>query len=427
MRFKAPRGTHDILPAEQEYWRFIVDRAEKLARTYGYRRIDTPVFEQAGLFTRSVGEGTDIVEKETYTFSDRGGEELTLCPEGTASVCRAYIEHGMRSWPQPVRLFYFSPIFRYERPQSGRFRQHYQFGVEAIGDSNPAVDAEVIELAWRLSKDLGLNDVDLLLNSIGCKDCRPVYLAALREYFHSFVTRGEVCPDCKVRSKRNILRMLDCKRTDFACQDLIVDAPVTTQYLCSDCDDHWNMTKRHLTNLEIPFVVAHRLVRGLDYYSRTTFEIQPRGIQGAQTTILGGGRYDGLFDELGAPSTPGIGFGSGVERWVLGLQRQEIALAVDVGPTAVVISQSAQAQEYAVCLTARLRAKGIETVLAPQGRSLRGQMRHASASGAQYALIVGDDEVSQETVQVKEMATGQQNAESYSEVHMKLVVEGFRQ
>lgn len=425
MRFKAPRGTHDILPAEQKHWRFVVDRAEKVARTYGYRRIDTPVFEQAGLFTRSVGAGTDIVEKETYTFTDRGGEELTLCPEGTASVCRAYIEHGMQSWPQPVRLFYFSPIFRYERPQSGRFRQHYQFGVEVIGDSNPAVDAEVIELAWRLSKELGLTDLDLLLNSIGCKNCRPGYLLALREYFHPFVIQGKVCPDCRVRSERNILRMLDCKRTDFACQDLIVDAPVTTQHLCNDCHDHWNMTKQHLNNLGIPFLVTHRLVRGLDYYSRTTFEIQPRGIQGAQTTILGGGRYDGLFDELGGPSTPGIGFGSGIERWVLGLQRQEIALAVDMGPTAVVISQSTQAQAYAVRLSARLRADGIETVLAPQGRSLRGQMRHASAMGADYALIVGDDEVDRETVQVKQMATGRQIAASYGEVHMKLVAESF--
>ena len=348
-----------------------------------------------------------------------------MCPEGTASVCRAYIEHGMQSWAQPVRLFYFSPIFRYERPQSGRFRQHYQFGVEAIGDSNPAVDAEVIELAWRLSKDLGLTDLVLLLNSIGCKHCRPGYLSALREYFHPFVIRGKVCPDCRVRSERNVLRMLDCKRTDFACQDLIVDAPVTTQHLCNDCHDHWDMTKQHLDNLGIPFVVTHRLVRGLDYYSRTTFEIQPRGIQGAQTTILGGGRYDGLFDELGGPSTPGIGFGSGIERWVLGLQRQEIAVAPDMGPTAVVISQSAQAQAYAVRLSARLRADGIETILAPQGRSLRGQMRHASAMGAEYALIVGDDEVSRETVQVKQMATGRQIAASYDEVHMKLVAESF--
>ena len=219
--------------------------------------------------------------------------------------------------------------------------------------------------------------------------------------------------------------MLDCKRTDFACQDLIVDAPVTTQHLCNDCHDHWDMTKQHLDNLGIPFVVTHRLVRGLDYYSRTTFEIQPRGIQGAQTTILGGGRYDGLFDELGGPSTPGIGVGSGIERWVLGLQRQEIAVATDMGPTAVVISQSAQAQAYAVRLSARLRADGIETILAPQGRSLRGQMRHASAMGAEYALIVGDDEVSRETVQVKQMATGRQIAASYDEVHMKLVAESF--
>ena len=409
MRYRAPRGTQDILPTEQPYWRYVTQRAEGLALRFGYRRIDTPLFEQAGLFERSVGLGTDIVEKETYTFADRGGDEMTLRPEGTAPVCRAYLERGMHTLPQPVRLYYFCPIFRYERPQAGRYRQHHQFGVEAIGDDDPAVDAEVIELGWRFTKEeLGLTDLVLLVNSIGCAECRPAYLETLRAYYQPHVDAGRVCPDCRVRFQRNVLRMLDCKRTDFSCQPLADGAPTTVEHLCSACADHWNTLQHHLKTLEVPFQVVRRLVRGLDYYTRTVFEIQPQGAEGSQSTVLAGGRYDGLIEELGGRHTPGIGFGSGLERLVLNVKRQEVPVPQTPGPDAVVVFLSRPAQEESLRLASRLRTQGLEVVLAPPGKSLRGQMRHATALEARYTLILGDDELQRGTVQVKEMATGEQ-------------------
>ncbi|MCH8207048.1 MAG: histidine--tRNA ligase [Chloroflexi bacterium] len=255
LSFQLPRGTSDILPDEQRYWRYFHAAAEQTADRFGYRRIDTPVFEDSGLFVRGIGEVTDIVEKETYTFEDRGGDLLTLRPEGTAPVCRAYLEHGMHNLPQPVRLYYLCPLFRYERPQAGRYRQHHQFGIEVIGDGDPAVDAEVIELGWRFIADLGLTGMTLLVNSIGDQVCRPAYLEALRSYYRPHVEAKLVCPDCQMRFDRNILRMLDCKRGDFSCQALMPDAPHTTDHLCGDCSAHWETLQKHLATLAIPFQV----------------------------------------------------------------------------------------------------------------------------------------------------------------------------
>ncbi len=408
MRYQAPRGTQDILPPDQPHWRYVADTAQALAHRFGYGRVDTPAFEQAGLFVRSVGEGTDIVEKEMYTFLDRGGAELTLRPEGTAPVCRAYLERGMHTWPQPVRLYYFCPVFRYERPQAGRFRQHHQFGVEAIGDADPAVDAEVIELGWRFIANLGLTNMTLLINSIGDHQCRPAHLDALRAYYQPHVDAKRVCPDCLVRYERNVLRMLDCKRTDFDCQHLMPHAPRTTSYLCDDCARHWEKLQGHLQTLDLPFQVRFNLVRGLDYYTRTVFEIQPLGIEGAQNTVLAGGRYDGLIQELGGRPTPGIGFGSGLERLILNVKRQETPVPDHSTPDAVIVALGDAAQAEAMRLAGRLRAQGLRVVLAPAGRSMRGQLRHATALDARYTLILGDDELANGAVQVKHMATGDQ-------------------
>ena len=408
MRYQAPRGTQDILPPEQPHWRYVADTAQALAHRFGYGRIDTPAFEQAGLFVRSVGQGTDIVEKEMYTFLDRGGTELTLRPEGTAPVCRTYLERGMHTWPQPVRLYYFCPVFRYERPQAGRFRQHHQFGVEAIGDADPAVDAEVIELGWRFIANLGLTNMTLLINSIGDHQCRPAHLDALRAYYQPHVDAKRVCPDCLLRYERNVLRMLDCKRTDFDCQDLMPQAPRTTSYLCDDCARHWEKLQGHLRTLDLPFQVRFNLVRGLDYYTRTVFEIQPQGVEGAQNTVLAGGRYDGLIEELGGRSTPGIGFGSGLERLILNVKRQETPVPDHSAPDAVIVALGDAAQAEAMRLAGRLRAQGLRVVLAPAGRSMRGQLRHATALDARYTLIIGDDEIANAAVQVKHMATGDQ-------------------
>ena len=325
--FQAPRGTSDLLPEEQHYWRYIESKAVALAGRYGFHRIDTPAFEDSNLFIRSVGEGTDIVEKEMYTFDDRGGDSITLRPEGTAPVCRAYLEHGMHNLSQPVRLFYFCPVFRYERPQAGRFRQHHQFGVEVLGDPDPSVDAEVIELAWQLTRDLGLREVNLFLNSIGDNKCRPAYIAELRDYYSGFKDR--ICADCRGRLDRNPLRLLDCKVE--TCRAIGDDAPQSAEHLCQECQDHWDRLRGYLAAMEIPYEVDHRLVRGLDYYSRTVFEIQPVD-GGSQSTICGGGRYDGLIEQLGGRPTPGIGFATGMERLTLNLKNSGVKIPPSASP-----------------------------------------------------------------------------------------------
>ena len=406
MQFRLPRGTQDRLPEDQPYWNYVTTLAGEQARRFGYGQIDTPVFEHAGLFHRGVGEGTDIVEKETYTFPDRSGEEITLRPEGTAPVCRAYLEHGMHTRPQPVRMHYFCPIFRYERPQAGRLRQHHQFGVEAIGDGDPSVDAEVIDLGWRFTSALGLQGLSLAINSIGDPACRPQYLTALKEHYAGHL--GEACPDCRMRYERNTLRMLDCKRTDFECQELIASAPQMAQHLCADCAAHFAKVQTYLEALGIPFHISPTLVRGLDYYTRTVFEIHPPE-EGAQSAVLAGGRYDGLIGQLGGRPTPGIGFGSGIERLILNVKRQSAAEPPE-GATvdAVVVSLGEAAAAVAMRLASDLRRAGVSAVLAQPGRSLRGQMRHASALNARYTLVLGDAEVAAGTVQVKAMDSGEQ-------------------
>ena len=414
MQFRLPRGTQDILPEDQPYWDYVTSVAREQARRFGYGQIDTPVFEHSGLFRRGVGEGTDIVEKETYTFPDRSGEEITLRPEGTAPVCRAYLEHGMHNRPQPVRMHYFCPIFRYERPQAGRLRQHHQFGVEAIGDGDPSIDAEVIDLGWRFTNALGLRGLSLAVNSIGDPACRPQYLDALKAHYADRL--GDVCPDCRMRYERNPLRMLDCKRTDFACQEVIADAPQMAQCLCPDCDDHFTKLRRYLEALGIPYFINPTLVRGLDYYTRTVFEILPPE-EGAQSVVLGGGRYDGLIEQLGGRPTPGIGFGSGIERLILNVKRQEAAALPGGTPVdAVIVSLGDAAPAIAVRLASELRQAGLSAIVAQPGRSLRGQMRHASALGARYALVLGDAEVAAGAVQVKDMDSGEQRETPLADV-----------
>jgi histidyl-tRNA synthetase len=401
--FEAPRGTTDILPEEQKYRRYIETKATDLARRYGYGRIDSPVFEDSGLFIRSVGEGTDIVEKEMYTFEDRGGDNLTLRPEGTAPVCRAYLEHGMHNLPQPVRLYYFCPVFRYERPQAGRFRQHHQFGVEVIGDADPSVDAEVIEVAWQLMKSLGLRDINLFLNSIGDSECRPGYIAELKAYYSDHYDK--LCPDCRNRLARNPLRLLDCKVE--ICRALGEAAPRSVDHLCPACQEHWDRLQEYLKALEIPYRVDHRLVRGLDYYTRTVFEIQPV-VAGAQSTICGGGRYDGLIEQLGGRPTPGMGFGSGIERLALNLQRSEVAVPDEPKPKYLVANVGGSARLVALELAAKIRLAGEGAILGNGSRALRGQMRQANALGIPYVVVLGDDEVQRGEVVLRDMKTSTQ-------------------
>jgi histidyl-tRNA synthetase len=397
-RYKAPRGTQDITPEEQPYWDFVRHTAARLAADYGYGRIETPVFEDASLFARGVGETTDIVEKEMYVFEDRSGQELALRPEGTAPVCRAYLEHGMYNLPQPVRLWYVAPNFRYDRPQAGRYRQHYQFGVEVIGEAGAPVDAEVIELLWRLYEELGLTGLALKVNSIGDPVCRPGYLERLREYYSDKL--HHVCPDCTARYERNPLRLLDCKQPQ--CQPVIEAAPAMTEHLCGPCAEHFADLRAHLEAAGIPYAVDHRLVRGLDYYTRTVFEVHPPE-EGAQSSIGSGGRYDGLIEELGGRPTPGTGFGAGLERIIINMKRQEVSLPDGRGLQVYVAYQTPAARVAAFKLASDLRRAGIPSVAASGERSLKAQMRHADALGAVYAAILGERELKEGTATLRDL------------------------
>jgi len=401
--YQAPRGTSDIVPKEQAYWRYIEQKVANVCQLYGYERLDAPTFEDTRLFARSVGEDTDIVEKQMYTFQDRGGNMLTLRPEGTAPVCRAYLEHGLHNLPQPVKLYYMASIFRYERPQAGRYREHHQFGYEAIGDDDPALDAEVIDMAWRLFASLNLHHLSLQLNSIGCKTCRPQYLAALKDYYANYARN--LCSDCKTRLRRNPLRLLDCKQP--LCQQIANSAPKSTQHLCRQCDEHFSQLKRYLGLLGLPFAVNHRLVRGLDYYTRTVFEVQTDE-EGAQSTLGGGGRYDDLIEELGGKPTPAVGFATGLERIILNLKKQNVPIPALPRPQVFIAYIGNEARDEVVKLASMLRQTGIAVIEATGNKSLKAQLRQANTLGVHQAVIIGEEEVKTGTAILRDMTTSQQ-------------------
>jgi histidyl-tRNA synthetase len=409
--FQSPRGTADILPEDQTYWRYIEQKAAAIARLYGYKRIDTPSFEDTRLFTRGVGEVTDIVQKEMYTFDDRGGNSLTLRPEGTAPVCRAYLEHGMQNQPQPVKLYYLTSIFRYDRPQAGRYREHHQFGFEAIGEVDPILDAEVIDMSWQFYQSLGIKQLHLLINSIGCKNCRPAYLTKLKEYYASHIQ--ELCPDCKSRLEKNPLRLLDCKNT--ACQQIALAAPRSVEQLCPECSLHFEQLKKYLNLLGLPFEINHCLVRGLDYYTRTVFEIQPE-VEGGQSTIGGGGRYDGLIEELGGKPTPGIGFATGIERIIMNLKKQNLQIQTLPNPPVFMAYLGEAARDAALKLTVDLRREGLGVIQAVGSKSLKAQMRQANSLGVRYAVVIGDEEIKAGIAQVRDMNSSQQQSVPFSQL-----------
>ncbi len=403
MDYQAPRGTQDILPEEQAYWRYVEDKAAAIASRYGYARIDTPTFEDAKLFTRTVGEETDIVSKEMYTFADRGGSDLTLRPEGTAPVCRAYIEHGMASRTKPVKLYYLASIFRYDRPQAGRYREHHQFGFELFGEADAAADAEVIDMAWGFYRELGLTALPVQLNSIGCPECRPTYLAALRDYYSTCI--DSQCADCRTRYHKNPLRLLDCKKPD--CRAAATKAPHAVDFLCPECKAHFDKLTALLDAIRVPFEINNCLVRGLDYYRRTVFEIQPQE-EGAQSTIGGGGRYDGLIGQLGGEPTPAIGFATGIERIILNLKRQGVTVPPIEPPRVFIAWLGESAGQAAVKLAAELRRGGIPLSQSLSGRSLKAQLRQASGLGAKYALILGDAELEKREIILRDMGNSEQ-------------------
>ncbi len=413
--YKAARGTTDILPEEQPYWRYVEKAIADITRLYGYQRIDTPVFEDTGLFRRSTGEYTDIVQKEMYTFDDRGGNSLTLKPEGTPPVCRAYIQHGLHNLPKPVKLYYVSPIFRYDRPQAGRYRQHYQFGCEAIGDVDPALDAEVIDLAWRFYASLGLKGLSLQLNSIGCRKCRPSYLNILIEYYRKHAAK--LCNDCQARLVKNPLRLLDCKQA--SCQEIADAAPASADHLCPACGEHFASLQKYLGFLGIPFVLNNRLVRGLDYYTRTVFEFEPEEERG-QSSLGGGGRYDYLIEELGGPPTPAIGFGIGIERVILNLKKQGVSVPAPPALQVLIAALGEAARDLAVRLAADLRLAGVSAVTGVEGKSLKARLRQANALGVRFTVIIGEDEVKAGTATLRDMAGARQESVPFNELVKRL-------
>ena len=409
--YQSPRGTQDILPEDTVVWRHVEQRAAEQARRFGYGEIRTPTFEEAGLFLRGVGSGTDIVEKEIYRFQDKGGSELALRPEGTASVMRAYLERGLASRPQPVKLYSLLTVFRYDRPQAGRYREFRQFNVEAIGDGDPLADAEVIAILWRFLEDLGLRDLSILLNSIGDKVCRPGFIQALVAYYEPRVDR--TCGDCRRRLETNPLRLLDCKNPQ--CQPLIDGAPRTLDHLCADCEQHFARLRTYLEEIGLPYRITPRLVRGLDYYTRTVFEVVPPTV-GAQSTIGGGGRYDGLAEEIGGKPTPGVGFAAGLDRIILNLREQGCPLPVAEAPDVFFASLEPEAKLRAAALADDLRQHGLAVVVGMGDRSLKARFRQADASGARWIVLLGEDELRHEVATVKDSQSGDQARVPFSEL-----------
>jgi len=409
-RISAPKGTYDILPADQPVRRWVISTAEAVFQRYGYARIDTPTFEETRLFTRGVGESTDIVRKEMYTFDDLGGRSMTLRPEGTAPVARAYVEHGMHTLPQPVKLYYHSPMFRYESPQSGRYRQHYQLGVEAFGSTAPELDAEVIGVLAAVYREIGLIGVELRLNSMGCTKCRPGYSDILRAFL---AEREEaLCTECRERARLNPLRTYDCKVP--TCRSVLEEAPRLPEHLCADCATHHDKVREGLLAQDITYVDDHTLVRGMDYYTRSTFEFQS-ALLGAQSGVGGGGRYDDLVAAIGGPAVPGVGFGTGVERILLALARSGADVPGPPSPVVYVVALSAEARPKAFALAHTVRGLGVAVELDFMERSVKGQMKQAGRSGARFAFIIGDEELAEQAVTVRDLIDGNETKMRESE------------
>ncbi len=398
-----PRGTSDILPGQVEKWQYLEQVIRRLCREYGYSEIRTPIFEHTELFERGVGETTDIVEKEMYTFRDRGDRSITLRPEGTAPAVRAYLESRLFAGPQPVKLYYIGPMFRYDRPQAGRYRQFHQFGVEVFGSHDPAVDAEVVAMAMDLYSRLGLSDLELHINSVGCPRCRPVLREKLQDFFRSRLDK--LCPNCRDRLGRNPLRILDCK--EKSCIQASEDAPTSLDYLCPECTSHFQAVLKYLEELGVAYTVDRRLVRGLDYYTHTAFEIMAPGI-GAQNSIGGGGRYNGLVEACGGPAIPGIGYALGLERILLTMEQQGISFPRPPGLDVFLATADPAAQGQAMVLVQELRREGLAADRDYLGRSLKAQMKYAGKLEVGLVAILGSDELKRGVVALRDMATGSQ-------------------
>lgn len=412
---KAIKGTKDVLPSEVYKNQYIESTCLTVAENFGYKEMRTPVFEHTELFQRGVGDTTDVVQKEMYTFDDKGGRSITLRPEGTAGAARSFLENGLSNEALPQKICYLTSCYRYEKPQAGRLREFHQFGIECFGATSPLADAEMIALAKQIFDELGVKDLHLELNSIGCPTCRAEYHKALKEYFASRV--DELCDTCRDRLDRNPMRILDCKSP--VCSEIAKDAPVVLDYLCDECKEHFEKTKSYLDAMNIEYIVNPQIVRGLDYYTKTVFEFVADSI-GAQGTVCGGGRYDGLIEELGGQHTPSLGFGMGLERLQLVMEAQGCEFPEPSRPDLFIVAMGDKATLKAVEIAKDMRDEGYSVVYDLNGRSLRAQMKYADKINAKYNVVIGDNEVDTKSAVLKDMTTGEQ-----SNISLETFVSGF--
>lgn len=411
MLTKAPRGTKDVLPYESYKWQYIEKVVRNICKEFGYKEIRTPIFEHTELFERGVGETTDVVSKEMYTFLDKGNRSITLKAEGTAPAARLYIENKLYSQPQPIKVFYITPVLRYERPQKGRLREHHQFGVEVFGSHNPSVDAEVISIVWTIYKRLNIKNINLNINSIGCPKCRNKYNELLKKYLEENL--NNLCDTCKIRYEKNPMRTLDCKNE--VCQENLKDAPLILDHICDECKDHFEKVKNYLKSIDIPFTINPKIVRGLDYYTKTAFEFISEEI-GAQGTVCGGGRYDGLVKSLGGPDIPGVGFGMGLERLLLTLENNNISIPDDNMVDIFIVTVGENVDFEAFKLMYKLRNNNIRADKDHLNRSTKAQFKYADKIDANYTIVIGEDEIKNNVVTLKDMKTGEQKEIKLSEI-----------
>ena len=400
-----PRGTNDFLPGESEKWQYIEQLCRQVCAEYGYREIRLPIFEHTEVYLRSVGETSDIVEKEMYSFEDKGLTHVTLRPEGTAGTVRAFLENRLYADPQPTKLYYMGPMFRYDKPQAGRYRQFNQFGIEVFGADHATIDAEVITLAVEIFKRLGLTGLSVKINTVGCADCRPKHMEELKTYFRQH--EDKLCETCRDRLERNPLRILDCK--EDGCKAVAKGAPTTIEAACDNCSTHFNQLRGYLDAVGISYEIDTNLVRGLDYYVRTAFEVVINSVGSAQNALCGGGRYNGMVEQFGGDDMPGIGYAMGMERLLLTLKEQGIELPVGNHPDVYIAPLGDAAQKEAFVLTQALRSRNIYTEKDYLGKSLKAQMKAADRFQVKYCVIIGDSELEKGIAVVREMATGEQH------------------
>ncbi|WP_428258245.1 histidine--tRNA ligase [Gallibacter sp. Marseille-QA0791] len=403
MLTKAPKGTKDMLPEEAYRWHYIEKAFADICERYGFTEIRTPMFEHTELFHRGVGDTTDIVQKEMYSFQDYGKRDITLKPEGTSSVVRAFVEHKMYAGPQPSKFYYNIPCFRYEKPQSGRLREFHQFGVETFGAANMMADAEIISLASDFLKEMGINDIQLRINSVGCPECRKKHREALREFLKP--KYDQLCDTCKDRYERNPMRILDCKSP--VCQELVQGAPVMLDYLCDDCRGAFEQLKTDLTAMGIEYVVDPGIVRGLDYYTKTAFEFVTDSI-GAQGTVCGGGRYDHLVEEIGGPATAGVGFGLGKERLLMTMDACGARIPEPEGIDVFIAFMGDEARAVGLGLMKKLRDRGLKVQMDIMGRNIKNQFKYANRIKARKTVVIGQDEIDNDSFAIKDMDTSEQ-------------------